>query len=242
MDNRSKRERAAERVRALLAMTVENGCTEAEAVSAARKAAELMDAAGLTIEELRSAGKSDWERRDHPTSDPVGWRLWKVAEAIALLTDTKTWGDGAGAAATRQTFFGLTHDVRIAVYLLEICERAMRTEAKTFERGLTLYRKEVRRSRSLAFLDGMSDRLASRIREINRSRASRASGDGRAVVLVKSDMLVQALHEAGVDLRNSAARQGRKGMEGYLEGRAAADRVRLDPGLEAQAKAAIGEE
>ena len=39
----NERSKIAARIRALLAKTVENGCTEAEALSAAAKVAELLD-------------------------------------------------------------------------------------------------------------------------------------------------------------------------------------------------------
>ena len=41
-DNQSKRDRIAAKVRALLAKTTERGCTEAEALTAAQMAADLM--------------------------------------------------------------------------------------------------------------------------------------------------------------------------------------------------------
>jgi Protein of unknown function (DUF2786) len=43
-----------ERVRALLAMTTKNGCTEAEAMTAAVKAAELMEQYDLELGDVRS--------------------------------------------------------------------------------------------------------------------------------------------------------------------------------------------
>lgn len=45
------REKIATRIRALAAMTVENGCTEEEAITAARKLAEMLASYNMTLDE-----------------------------------------------------------------------------------------------------------------------------------------------------------------------------------------------
>jgi hypothetical protein len=62
----SKRERAAKLIRWLLAKTVENGCTESEAMNAAAKANELMTQYALSIEDTQEVkdevyAQADWQ-------------------------------------------------------------------------------------------------------------------------------------------------------------------------------------
>lgn len=80
--NTENRRAAAARIRALLMKTVDNGCTEEEAMAAAAKAGELMDRYGLESSEVEiraekcttgahksRAGKHGQEERSKGTSE-----------------------------------------------------------------------------------------------------------------------------------------------------------------------------
>lgn len=228
------RKKLLEKIAALRSKTIEAGCTEEEALAAATKVSELLDRYGIDESELRQSEQSDFEQQDYPVFDEVGHRLWKIASAIAKLTDTKSWSDGKkGRPDTAISFFGLTPDVTIAHYLLDICERAVRASVAAYESEVALYRVNVRRRRLTAFIDGMINRLAARIRDIDWAR-KRAEGEGRGLVVLKMALVDTALQKHGITLTFSQNRTFTDAEPDYAIGQSAADQVRLDAGIEAE--------
>ncbi len=125
------------RIQALRAKTVEQGCTEQEALAAAEKVAELLDRYGLSLSELNLQQQAcegmpveTGRRRVGPVDDCV--------PAVAAFFDCRVWGGGKSASGTlRYVFFGLPADVAAARYLYELVERAFETETARFRMGET---------------------------------------------------------------------------------------------------------
>lgn len=219
------REKIAARIRALRAKTVENGCTEGEAMAAAAKVAELLAAYNMTLDEadLRA---SPFTQHDEAHEDDVGKRLWKPAVAISKLTGSTFWASAPGVFPEEIHFFGLAHEVEVAGYLLEICARAMRGERDRIKARAGRMRPAALRNVLHPFLDGMADRLAERIHALIPPVAH-----GIGLVVVRGELMRAALDEAGIAIQQSAARTGQRAGPEYLQGRLAGDDVALNPGL-----------
>lgn len=220
------REALLRRARALKAKTVENGCTEAEALAAAALLAKLLATYNLDLdeEELRA---SPFERRDQVHADEVGPRLWQVADAIAELTGARWWSTPPGVHPVRLTFFGFAHEADVATYLLEICARAMRTELEKLQRGLAILRPAARQLRIRPFLDGMASRLRERILELIPPKPT-----GTGLVVLRDQLITDAMARAGIHLTDFKARSARDQEPDYQAGRSAADAVALNRGLQ----------
>ncbi|HEV7268251.1 MAG TPA: DUF2786 domain-containing protein [Falsiroseomonas sp.] len=113
-------DRLVQRIQALRAKTVDQGCTEQEALAAAEKLAELLDRHGLSLSELElrrqaceGIGIDTGRRRTGPIDDCV--------PAIAAFFDCRAWGEKTKSGALRYIFFGLPGDVEAAHYLYETC-------------------------------------------------------------------------------------------------------------------------
>lgn len=226
----SEREKIAARIRALLAKTVENGCTEDEAVAAAALAAKLLEKYNLTLDEVEMR-RSPFERHSERHDDEVGSRLWKVAAAIAHLTDTQTWSSAKGVFPFEISFFGLDHEVQIAKYLLAICAHAMRSEQARLHARYVLLRPERRRQKIGPFLDGMADSLHRRIHDL---KAPRPTGTG--LVVLKDQLITEEMAKAGIKLDQMRMRRSRDFAEEYRSGVAAGERVSLNPGLASESE------
>jgi hypothetical protein len=220
----SDREKIAARIRALLAKTVENGCTEAEAIEAARKAADMLARYNLTVDEVQMR-RSPFSQHTERHSDEVGDRLWKAADGIAFLTGARYWTTPPGSQV-EITFFGFDHEVDVARYLLEICARAMRQEHRRLNAAYALLVPARRRSRVLPFLDGMADRLRQRIRELKPPAPT-----GTGLVVLHGALIDAAMAERGLRLRDRPARGSRDFESTYHDGLRAGDRVALNRGL-----------
>lgn len=219
----TEREKIAARARHLAAMTVENGCSEAEALTAARKLADLLDRYNMTLDEatLREAG---FKRQDRVIDDDVGARLWKPASAIAKLTNTTYWTAQVGMPH-QVTFFGFEHEVEIAGYLLSICETAMRGGQRRMMRDAMLLVPAKRRARVIPFLDGMADRLHERILEMVPPPQT-----GTGLVVVRDALIKAEMQRQNIDLTDKRQRSSMN-WGTYADGRAAADAVALNQGV-----------
>lgn len=218
------REKICARIRALLAKTVENGCTEDEAIAAAAKAAEMLERYNLTVDEVQMR-ESPFARHTERSADIVGERLWKPAAAISELTGARYWTARPGEPA-HVTFFGFEHEVLVARYLLDICANAMRWHEEHQRRSMRLLHHSVQRRRIIPFLDGMADRLYSRIMALKPPRPP-----GTGLVVLHQQLIDQALADEGFRLNQKRARGSRDFDPAYDDGRTAADRVALNRGL-----------
>lgn len=221
----AEREKIAARIRALRAKTVANGCTEQEAVAAAAKMAELLGRYNMTLGEAEMRA-SAFEHRRQRFDDLVGDRLRKIADGAAHLTGARYWVSRAGVFPVEVNFFGFQHEVAVATYLLDICNRAMRREKLLQERALALLVPVARRRQLLSFLDGMADRLRTRLQ-----RMKPAMPTGTGLVVLHRALVDAGMAEAGHNVRTRAARSSRDFEDGYERGLAAADEVALNHGL-----------
>ena len=223
----SERERIAARIRALRSRTVENGCTEAEAMTAATMLAQLLDDYNMTLDEadLRASPFAD---HVHEAAGTVGLKLWKPASAIAKLTNTRYWSE---APPTRITFVGLSHEVEIAAYLLAICERAMRTESAAMMHAVRRLPHIKQAARVMPFLDGMADRLAARIRAM-----IPVQPPGKGLIVLRNALITEELARRGVEIETRAARRPMT-WGAYSDGLRAGDGVALNPGVAAASAA-----
>ena len=136
MTNTDHRAKLATKIKALLAMNMGNGCTEAEALSAAGKASELMaehdlsytDIEGEIAVEVFGANKRKFftgngrKRGDHPVS--------RVVMSIGTLWDCRCWVSGDDLI-----FFGEKSDTEHAHSMADLLRQSIDTEAARFLRS-----------------------------------------------------------------------------------------------------------
>lgn len=211
------------RIRALRAKTVENGCTEAEAIAAAAKMAELLATYNMTLDEA-DLRESPFKRHAEEHSDWVGDRLWKIADAAAFLTGARYWTSAPGVFPVEINFFGFSHEVEVAAYMLEIAGGSMRRALDRMTAAA--YPRLLKRTTAYPYLDGMADRLRQRIRALKPP-----TPPGTGLIVLHDALVEQAMADAGLKMRERDARRSRDHEAAYFSGKAAADRVALNPGL-----------
>ena len=120
------------RIQALRVKTVQNGCTEQEALAAAVKVAELLDQHDLSL--------TDVEIREEPCERAVveTYRRQRVpldgcVNAIAAFCDCRVWREKNSEGEHRYVFFGLSPDVAVAHYIADLVSTAMAVEASRFK-------------------------------------------------------------------------------------------------------------
>lgn len=244
MTNENRRAAAA-RIRALLAKTVDNGCTEEEAMAAAAKAGELMDKWGVAASEVEiraekcetgghrsRAGKTGDRERSSGTSEVA-----MVAMAIAGYCQCKVWRSG-----TEINYFGLPHDVEIAVYMTDAIETTMRTSFRKWRKGPDRPRDVSGHRLRSQFMSSMANRLSARLDEMKKERDGKhhETSDGRSLVLVKNAVVEEQFAELGMKLGRPKTRTVYADDRAAAAGRAAGDAYRFNAGVRGRATAMIG--
>lgn len=206
------------KIRALMAKTTENGCTEAEAMSALEKAREMMDAYEVTAADVELKGESA-QVFASMARDPHKVRA-SLAMAIARFCDCKCWKSSDGAIK----FCGLESDADLAGWLLETLARFVERELVA-HLTVTGAAKGARRLIISGFTLGCCNRINQRLGEmVTRSQAA-ASTNGRALVVAKGALVAAKMAELGLNLRSRRSRGRRVDPSAYSAGRAAGDRA-----------------
>ena len=115
------------RIQALRAKTIDNGCTEDEALSAAAKVAELLDRYDLSLTDIEIR-EAPCERRAYETYRKKRIPLDDCIGAVANFCDCRVWREKNQAGESRYVFFGLRSDIEVAHYLTELIDAAVRSE------------------------------------------------------------------------------------------------------------------
>lgn len=218
------RKKLVERIRALKAKTIENGCTEEEAAAAAEMVAKLLERYNISAEEC-DVRENEFNQYSHTQDDLVGRRLFVIADAIAYLVEVRYWIQRPGEKAT-VNFFGFDHEVEIASYLLDICRNAMETQSKKIEHENRLLRENIRRRKTIAFIDGMSDRLAQRIKALKPKRPT-----GTGIIILRDALIDAELKNRDINLHDARTRETYDLDENYRRGLSAGDKVALNQGI-----------
>ncbi|MQT14410.1 DUF7168 domain-containing protein [Segnochrobactrum spirostomi] len=149
------------RLAALRAMTTDRGCTEAEAMAAAEKAAALMSEHGLTEEDLSAPAYEEYRVRLGSKRTPLDALWTRVADFANCICYLEHRHDGWHCV-----YFGLDRDVLIAEYVHDVMRRAADAGLALFRKGHVYKRRRTAKTRShasRAYLEGfvasMRDRL-----------------------------------------------------------------------------------
>ena len=227
-------DRLVQRIRALRAKTVEQGCTEQEALAAAEKVAELLDRYGLNLSELdlrkqscEGVGIDTDRKRRGPIDDCMAM--------IAAFFDCRVWSETAEDATLRYVFFGLPADVQAAVYLHDLIALAFVSETAAFQSG-DFYRRSDsghRRSATNSFQLGLARGINEKLRTLRQAREMAGAGSsGRALVPIKDAMIDDEMERLGLTFHRKATSRKRVLPGAYHAGKEAGERFEYRPGIE----------
>ena len=115
------------RIQGLRSKTTDNGCTEAEALLAAAKVAELLDRYDLSLTDVEIRN-GQCEQRQYETPRKKRIPLDDCIGEIANFCDCRVWREKSHSGNARYVFFGLRSDIEVAHYLTELIDSAVRSE------------------------------------------------------------------------------------------------------------------
>lgn len=222
----TNREKIAARMRALHAMTVENGCSEAEAELALSRLAEMQARYNLTLDgaEVMAEGTV----MAHVPVSHEG--VYSALYGINLAASVSSVVDEVNKIIL---FFGTKHDTEYAVYLLSIVHNAARTSFNAFIPTSTYaeLRKVLSESHiRLSYIAGLVERLSNRIASLASQANEEVSKTGTEIIIIKNDKQKAAMNELGIETQ-AITKELAIDPTANKAGMDAADNVQLVKGL-----------
>lgn len=203
--------RIAAKIRALLALSEDPGATEAERLSAAFKARELLEKYQVDMGASALAEEGVERLRKLANSIDQKWSISRtLASAIAKFTQTKCWGASSG---TEINFLGIRSDVEFAGWLAESLANYVIGKATEFAFASSGKSWEIE-----SFVAGALRRLTERLR----GHESAAN----ALVPVKNELIEKEFANLGITLQRGHSRSyGVTDGAAFAAGQSAGDRA-----------------
>jgi hypothetical protein len=233
----TNREDLIKRIRNLQAKTVANGCTEAEAMTAADLMARLLDKYGFS--------QSDLEIKLEPLTEDTFIGPYKdlrgakwVATTVQEYCDVRLFSSEQSDGRKVLRVFGRETDVATAVYMLHLFATAFKSAwhdycmqySKQTGRAPTTDRTKQRK----AFDLGMSNRINARLKAMKATRNTAydptSKRTGQDLVVVKNAVVDEEF------AKRYQVKSGKKSTikinaSAFMAGQAAGDRVAINQGV-----------
>ncbi|MBO9543559.1 DUF2786 domain-containing protein [Caulobacter sp.] len=227
--NETDLDRLKARIQGLRAKTTDNGCTEAEALSAAAKVAELLDRYDLSLTDVEIR-QALCEQRVYETRLNKKIPLGDCIGAIAAFCDCRVWREKTPAGDARYVFFGLRADIEAAHYLCELVDGAVRFELGRYKTTAEYqrFRHDERHMANASFMLGMVASIADKLTAMKAGRDQANSDAGRDLVVLKSAVVEAELDKLDLKLRTVSRPTRMVAPQAYEAGGAAGAVLSLD--------------
>lgn len=228
----------------LLNKTVENGCSEHEALQAAEMAGRLMDKFQLEMSDIQIR-EQKCVQQDFPIGSKTRGPLDAVAVQLGRYCDVKIWfGRGKRSFAhgkvqkgeANYCVFGLESDCELFGFLLNVIRTACLQELAKFKKTDDYKNSYVKKTSSTTFYRYMASTIGNRLDEMKEDRVREAETTGRDLVLVKSEMINEEFSELGISLSKHQSQRRQHDFAAGHAGRVAGGKVNLNPGIGSNTK------
>lgn len=229
----SNREKTIAKIRALMDKTVENGCTEAEAMSAIAMASKLMEEHDISVVDVEAEVKNtDYGARSRQFANP-GKRI-RFHESIWCATEIAAyWDCRYYISGINLVFFGSREDTDMAHAMIALIRLTIENEWQ--RHFVTVQRDGVTHGRTMrkAFMQGITDRIRDRLDEMKKERTNADFGAHKygALVALKGQMVTekyaQWIRDTGKKLKTEVIQNSVNHTKSYNAGVIAGNRVDL---------------
>ena len=213
------------KIRALLSKTVENGCTEAEALAAVNKAQQMMDQ--YQLENIDEAlGETQIVRMVYSNGKKkIETVVENIAKAVSVFCGVKVWKVKADVI-----FYGFESDCNFAIYLMgmlrDVCNKGYEYHKNYEMVGTRIHGKTLRSNFELGFAVRIGDRL----REM---KSQPVMSNGTSLVVMKDQEVTKAFNELDIKIRNAPNRNYNiRSGESFMAGKKQADKVTINRPIE----------
>lgn len=216
------RKKMLERVRAIMAKTMANGCTEGEAMAALEKARELMAAYDISEADLGQTQAQEGATIVATGADDPYNIKDRLATGIAKFTRCKVWRN----SRTGVTFCGLESEAAFAQWLLETLQAFVLRELKAHQATRKSQGMPNPRIISSSFVWGCAARIYKRLCEL--APQEPATTAGNALVVSRNALIDAAMAASGITIGTRRKTRIRVDHAAYGAGMAAGNAARFD--------------
>jgi len=217
------------RIRALSAKTVENGCTEAEAIAAIAVVGKLLQEYNLSMDVV--------DIRDEPcdthtisTGSKHRGGVYYAVASIAAFTGCKIWSHRSSITGLNYVFFGQESDLLMARYLYDLIDVSIEAETVRFKSSDEYNQSFSKRGSSSSFAIGMGSRISRRLLDLKQqseTEVSAARGGNNALVILKNQVVTDAFAKLNLQTKKSNSNTSIKDSGAFKAGMSAGEKVNL---------------
>lgn len=231
-------------IRDLTKKTVRNGCTEAEAFSAATKIGELLKVYNLSMDKV-FLGETKCLTGEVDTGRQSRHPIDGCLIAIAEFCDCFVWHHKEYKANSSYKFFGLETDVEMVKYLYSMILQAIETETGKFKLAPAYVNADMHRKRlTSSFQKGMVGRISSRLSKMTRQRQNEETEEEilvpngtstqTSLIVVKRNKVKDEYEKLSLGLRKHQSVNHRIHLSAYDAGKAAGEKINLNRPINVQ--------
>jgi hypothetical protein len=257
MANTTERQKAADRIRALMSKTTNRGCTEAEAIAAMNKVGDLLEQYNLTMDEV-SLREQKCKHLTIPTGRKSANSMQWIIVTLGRFADCIVWQSRhSNSYRTKEVsyhFYGQEQDVAIAEYMYHLINNTMENETEAFKRSRdyadAAMERGGRRRASTSFQRGFIDRITSRLDEMKdevvereERRRRELATPGTDLVVLKEALVQQEFNEdknTPNGLITRTASRSANNYDAYVQGKSAGSRMNLNGGVSSSSNNVAG--
>jgi hypothetical protein len=231
-----ERTKLVDKIKALLAKTTQNGCTEQEALAALAKARAMIDAYEISDDELALTREEKAIIHTAYGRDPHSARRF-LANACARFAGCEVWIKSGARSDSNLVFCGMRADTDLATWLVDYLAQFVLVELSAYLATSLLSRGDRRREIN-GFVIGATDRIRERLDSLTHEaqaahvRANHAApvqirGQSRALVLaeIKKDAIKATMAAAGIHIGKGRTSSRVSSAGAHTAGRAAGERA-----------------
>lgn len=230
-----KRDSIIKKIQLLKEKTVSNGCSEAEALSAAEKISQLLNEYDLSMSDVEIKSQV-FEQNDLILDGSVRKPIHDIVANIGTFTDTKVWYAKKDKKFV-YSFFGAKNDVMFAHYLFNILSNSMDFEYKKFQKTVEYKTIGGRVARS-SFYKGMVIRLSQRLKDMKNNIRTETKEKG-LVLYDKMGLVQQKFNELNIRLKSNYRKTTITNTNAFYAGKKAADNININKGVTSNKRAKI---
>lgn len=224
MIQRTPREILVDKVKAMLAKTTENGCTEEEALVALAKARAWIDTHEISDDELQLS--RDEKAFLHDESEAAARDTHKIksqlSRAVARYCNVRIYRDRSKAGLT---FVGFKSDIDLATWLLDHLADFVHDALFEFLLDCLAPDGKEREEEIHGFVIGCTERLSARMRKMCDQSKSARTANHNALVIIKDQAIEDFLKAEGIQICVGRGSSAGFSNEARFAGQSAGDRA-----------------
>jgi hypothetical protein len=213
-----------EKVKALLAKTTQNGCTEEEELTALAKARAWIDAHEITDAELALSREEKAILHDESEADARDTHQikWLLSHAVERYCNVRIYRNRSKAGLT---FAGFKSDIDFARWLLDHLADFVHDALFEFLLDCLAPEGKERKQEIRGFVIGCTERINARLIEMCDQSKTERTTNGQALIVIKDQAINDLLMAEGICLRWSGGSRAGFSDGARAAGQSAGDRA-----------------